>query len=281
LWSGCAGLPALAQLRTLRDLLSAAHATAGSTPEQAFHFSIGSVPFHLHLRDERLFSSALKRYAGFTSGPEKAIEIYSNDLVPSSARRADFSYQFENAAVHAFPTEAYFTGVRNEYVLDSLLRILMSWALLPHFGFLLHAATVIRGGRAYVCTGRSGAGKSTVASLSAAGSVLTDEISLLRREAGVWHAYGTPFWGEFRAEGRNTSAPVAGIFSLAQASENELKPLPTTEFLRSLLPNTLFFSRDRDANGRLLEILGNAASEISGYHLGFRKNPDFWEVVPE
>jgi hypothetical protein len=280
LWSGCAELPALAQLRTLRDPLSAAHAIAGRIPEQAFHFSIGSVPFHLHLHDEWLFSSAFKRYLRFTSRPTEAVEVHVDDFFSSDTKRVSFFYQFEGAAVHAFPTEAYFTGVRNEYALDSLLRILMSWVLLPHFGFLLHAATVIRSGRAYVCTGRSGAGKSTVASLSPAGSVLTDEISLLRWEDGEWRAYGTPFWGEFRAEGRNTSAPLAGIFRLNQAMENEVKPLRTAEVLRTLLPNTLFFSAGRDDHGRLLEILGGAASDIPGYDLAFRKDPDFWEVVP-
>lgn len=209
------------------------------------------------------------------------MEIHADDFSARETQNADFSCQFEGAALHLFSADAYFTGVRNEYALDSLLRILMSWVLLPRFGFLLHAATVIRGGRAYVCTGRSGAGKSTLASLSPAGSVLTDEISLLRREDGVWRAYGTPFWGEFRAEGKNISAPVAGIFSLTKARENELKPLRAAELLRALLPNTLFFSTARDANSRLLEILAGAASEIPGYDLGFRKDPDFWGVVPK
>jgi hypothetical protein len=228
-----------------------------------------------------LFLTALRRYAGFTSGPEKAVEIHADDFLPSGMPRTDFSCQLEGSAVHVFSAHAYFTGVRNEYALDSLLRILMSWVLLPRFGFLLHAATVIRGGRTYVCMGQSGAGKSTLASLSPEGSVLTDEISLVRRENGVWRAYGTPFWGEFRAEGKNESAPVAGIFNLVQATENEIKPLRPAELLRKVLPNILFFSRERDANARLLEILGAAALEIPGYHLEFRKHPDFWEVVPE
>src|SRR5256885_3293464 len=87
--------------------------------------------------------------------------------------------------------------------------MLLSWALLPDVGFLLHAATVLRNGKAYVFFGRSGTGKSTVAALSPLGSVLTDEISLLKRIDGQWHAFGTPFWGEFRAAGTNRSAPVA------------------------------------------------------------------------
>ena len=176
--------------------------------------------------------------------------------------------------------ESRFTGVRNEYALDSLLRVLLSWKLLSHQGFLLHAATIVRNGKAYAFTGRSGAGKSTVASLSPEGSVLTDEISLLRRENGVWRAYGTPFWGEFRAAGSNTSAPVAGIYRLVQASQNAVTLLSRRETLRMLLPNVLFFSADPAANRLLLEILSHAVAEISGCNLAFRKDQTFWEVLP-
>jgi hypothetical protein len=120
-----------------------------------------------------------------------------------------------------------------------------------------------------------------VAPLSPEGSVLTDEISLLRFENGVWRAYGTPFWGEFRAAGSNTSAPVKGIFRLVQAAENRVTTLRPMELLRVLLPNVLFFSAEPQANRRLLEILGQAVEGISGYELAFRKDPAFWEVLPE
>jgi hypothetical protein len=170
--------------------------------------------------------------------------------------------------------------VRNEYALDSLLRVLLSWKLASRFGFLLHAATAVRAGKAYVFIGRSGAGKSTVASLSPVGTVLTDEISLLRFENGEWRAYGTPFWGEFRAAGSNTSAPVRGLFRLVQAAENRVTPLRPVETLRVLLPNVLFFSAELEANRRLLEILGHAVDSISGYELAFRKDAAFWEVLP-
>jgi hypothetical protein len=158
---------------------------------------------------------------------------------------------------------------------------LLSWKLAGRHGFLLHAATVVRGGKAYVFTGRSGAGKSTVASLSPAGTVLTDEISLLRFANGEWRAYGTPFGGEFRATGSNTSAPVRGLFRLVQAAENRVTPLRTIEMLRALLPNVLFFSAESEANRRLLDILGQAVDSISGYALAFRKDAVFWEVLPE
>lgn len=261
--------------------MDAPHANAGRGPQRQFGLSIGCLPFRFQMSDARLFSAASVRYAAFGGDAAQPMHITLNDSSIANSQPAEFAYEFEGAVLRAFSSGTRFDGVRNEYALDSLLRILISWKLTGHDGFLLHAATVIRNGKAYVFTGRSGAGKSTVASLAPVGSVLTDEISLLRFENGVWRAYGTPFWGEFRAAGSNTSAPVRGIFRLVQAAENRVTPLRPVEMLRALLPNVLFFSAEPEANRRLLEILGQAAKEISSYELAFRKDQTFWEVLPE
>ena len=260
--------------------MNAPLATSGRGPRQQFELSIGCLPLRLQMSDAQLFGAASARYAAFTNASAQPITIALNDPTFPESEHADFGYEFEGAALHAFSSGIRFDGVRNQYALDSLLRVFLSWKLLEHQGFLLHAATVIREGKAYVFTGRSGAGKSTVATLSPHGSVLTDEISLLRRENGAWRAYGTPFWGEFKAAGSNSSAPVAGIFRLLQASENCIESLRPMAVLRTLLPNVLFFSSDAEANRQLLEILSLAATELGGYNLSFLKNPTFWEVLP-
>jgi hypothetical protein len=255
-------------------------ATSGRGPRQQFELSIGCVPLRLQMSDAQLFGAASERYAAFTDAAEHPIDIALNDATLADSEPADFGYEFEGAVLQAFSSGIRFDGVKNQYALDSLLRVFLSWKLLEHQGFLLHAATVIRDGKAYVFTGRSGAGKSTVATLSPQGSVLTDEISLLRRENGIWRAYGTPFWGDFKAAGSNSSAPVAGIFRLLQAPENRVELLRPIAVLRTLLPNVLFFSTQTESTRKLLEVLNRAATEIPGYNLSFRKNPTFWEVLP-
>jgi hypothetical protein len=262
-------------------MLIAPDANSGGGRQQQFELSIGCVPFRLQMADAQLFRAASARYGAFTGTTAQPIHIALNYFSMPQRQRIEFSYEFEGAVLRAGSSETSFDGVGNEYALDSLLRVLLSWKLAGRNGFLLHAATVIRNGKAHVFTGRSGAGKSTVASLSPAGSVLTDEISLLRCENGVWRAYGTPFWGEFRAAGSNTSAPVKGIFRLMQAAENRVTPLRRVELLRALLPNVLFFSAEPEDNRRLLGILGQAVEAISGYELAFRKDQTFWEVLPE
>jgi len=242
--------------------------------------SIGAVALNLSLEDEKLFASAEKRYAAFADRSEIGRPV---DVVGECVRNGSesvFASDFESARVQVTANSVVFRGVKNEYALDSLMRMFLSWELLSHNGFLLHAASVLRNGRAYIFVGKSGAGKSTVASLSPAGSVLTDEISLLQRNNGEWRAFGTPFWGEFRAAGHNTSAPVAGVFQLKKARENRTKPLDGAALLRALLPNILFFSSKTEDHQRLLEIAGAASEEIAGHTLEFRKNRRFWEVLP-
>jgi hypothetical protein len=260
--------------------LNALHTAPGRGLEPRLDFSIGRVPLRLHSADAPLLRAASARYSAFAARQAKPCSIFVGDHSQADSRAPEFTYEFEGSVLITGAKESRFTGVRNEYALDSLLRVLLSWKLLSHEGFLLHAATIVRNGKAYVFTGRSGAGKSTAAAMSPEGSVLTDEISLLRRENGVWRAYGTPFWGEFKAAGSNTSAPVAGIYRLLQAAEHEVTPLSKRETLRMLMPNVLFFSADPAANQRVLVILSRAAAEISSYNLAFRKDPAFWEVLP-
>ncbi len=265
-----------------KTFLNASHATIEQSSGQQFELSIGRIPLRLHVSDDQLFSKASKRYQAFAASENEPFAIYLKNSFAAHEASPEFAYDFElhQAAVRAFTEESQFVGASNPYTLDCLLRILLTWMLLPRAGFLLHAATVIREGRAYLFTGKSGAGKSTVASLAPEGSVLTDELSLLRREDGVWRAYGTPFWGEFRSGDMNTSAPIAGIFRLVQAEKNCATPLRPVEFLRAMIGNVLFFSRQPADSQRLLDIVSLAAQELPGYTLEFRRDRTFWEALP-
>jgi hypothetical protein len=90
-----------------------------------------------------------------------------------------------------------------------VLRITHSLLLAMEGGFQLHASSAIRNGHAFLFAGVSGAGKTTMARLAPSDAlVLTDEISYIRRIAGGYRAYGTPFAGELARPGANASAPL-------------------------------------------------------------------------
>jgi hypothetical protein len=260
--------------------LSLPLALAGDGTTHRFDLSIGNVPLRMRIAEDSLRSAAQERYRAFAKAQQNPFVISVGETAACGFAGASFGYEFQGARLCTSATAAAFGGVRHEYALDSLLRIQLSWLLPQCDGFLLHAATVVRNGRAFVFMGRSGAGKSTIASLAPEGSVLTDEISLLRFEQNEWRAHGTPFWGEFRAADIDGSAPVAGVFHLVQSPTNRVRPLRAVELLRALFPNILFFSTDSAANERLLKILSAAVAKVNGYELEFRRDRSMWEVLP-
>jgi hypothetical protein len=255
-------------------------------PPEQLGISIGNIPLCLHISEPNLRQKARERYTRFLRDAADALPVFLNDsnIAPNCAGEDDhsesqFTYIWERSSLRLQEKNARFHGVRHDYGLDSLIRILLSVLLAPERGFLLHAATVLRDGRAYVFTGKSGAGKSTVASLSPVGSVLTDEISLLKFVDGSWHAFGTPFWGEFRAEGANIHAPMAGLYVLRQAPEDRAERISAREALRSILPNILFFAHDWALTEKLLRLLAEFTAAVPCCELFFRKDCHFWSVL--
>src|ERR1700721_2651425 len=121
--------------------------------------SIGSVPLSLFIREEALLEPATRRYREFTHNSENGFPIVLKKTGKRPQEDGGFSYLLDDARLILRSQGAEFHGVRHEYALDSLLRILLTMVLLPQRGFLLHAATVVRDGRAYVFTGRPAAGQ--------------------------------------------------------------------------------------------------------------------------
>lgn len=111
-------------------------------------------------------------------------------------------------------------------------------------------------------------------------TLAAEEISLLKCVDGEWRAFGTPFRAEFRADGQNKSAPVAGFFRLVQAHSNRVECLRPMELLTALLPCVLFFSSQLANHEQLLQILAAGCHDSQGYNLHFHKNRSFWEVLP-
>src|SRR5207237_8786628 len=138
------------------------------------------------------------------------------------------------------------------YSVDAFLRIMHTLILAQQGGFLLHAASAVRNGRAFIFSGVSGAGKTTISRLAPPDvRLLTDEVSYVRpqevegaRAAGGYLAFGTPFAGELARVGESLSAPVAALYLLAQGPENRLEPVGPAEAGRALLENILFFAED-------------------------------------
>jgi hypothetical protein len=207
----------------------------------------------------------------------------------------------------------------NPYGIDGVLRIAHSLILARNFGFLAHAASAIRNGRAYLFAGVSGVGKTTISRLAPPDvTLLTDEISYVRRlpvsrssvhvpggatnseetlpvvgeqtnsekretrneqRETVYEAFGTPFSGELGLPGENIHAPVAAFFLLAQAPANKLEPVTKAQAVRGLLRNILFFAQDANLVRLVFQTVLDFVERVPVFRLEFVPDASVWELI--
>lgn len=254
---------------------------------------IGEIPVRVHTTDPVFLNLLQERYAGFVSSSEDAeINLDVEIAAPSAGdpdapvhvtcqrgrwtlQRGDFFAEWEPAR-----RQGWIRQTANPYSIDAVLRIVHTLVLAKEGGFLLHAASAIRNGRAFLFAGVSEAGKTTISRLAPPDvTLLTDEISYVRRQGSKYVAFGTPFTGELAKLGENVSAPIAALYFLAKGDENRIDSVAPGDAARSFLANTLFFAKDEE----LVQATFHSAFEfISGvpvFQLTFVPDARVWELI--
>jgi hypothetical protein len=206
--------------------------------------------------------------------PDQDLEVANREGV-WRLRRGDFF-----AEINPCTRQGWIRQSANPYSLDSFLRIVHTLTLAKTGGFLLHAASAIRNGKAFLFSGVSGAGKTTISRHAPPdATLLTDEISYLRPAGSGYEAYGTPFAGELARVGENQSAPVATLFFLVQGPENRIEPVDSKDAIRLLLRNILFFAQDRELVTSVFESACNFVKEVSVQKLVFLPDSRVWDLI--
>lgn len=137
------------------------------------------------------------------------------------------------------------------YFLSHALMIAFMLATCGNGTLVIHAASVLKDGRAYLFQGKSGTGKSTHASLwvknIVGAELLNDDNPMIRFNGeGVAMAYGSP-WSGKTACYRNVSAPIGAFVRIVRAKENELRRLAPLKAYASLTASVFYmpFLSDR------------------------------------
>ncbi len=252
---------------------------------------IGGIPISLSTTDKCFLDLLRQRYDGFLSSsrPEFELEFDLTSAGPASddnvrVRLSGDEWLIERGDFRARWDPRTGRGrVRqnaNPYSLDSVLRILHSLILAERGGFLLHSASAICDGRAYLFSGVSGAGKTTMTRLAPADiTLLTDEISYLRPSADGYSAFGTPFAGELARAGENCTAPVSALFFLEKGAENRVDELPSAEAVRRLMRNILFFAEDKGLVEKLFATACDFVARVPIRRLTFYPDARVWDLV--
>ncbi|MBQ9472889.1 MAG: hypothetical protein IJU81_00600 [Bacteroidales bacterium] len=135
----------------------------------------------------------------------------------------------------------------------------------------IHASTVVWHGKAVLCLGESGTGKSTHTRLwldNIEGSrLLNDDSPILCPTAAETMVYGSPWSGKTPCY-HNVGAPVAAIVRLSQAPYNKIERLGTIQALGALYPSCPpALAYDSGYTDHVVALLGNVIQHTPIYHL--------------
>jgi hypothetical protein len=272
--------------------------TLSTTADETVSIEIGGMPISVRTQDPSFRRLIENRYAGFVgNSPHSQLEFDIDLYEPSDGatagndrdhelevkieagewllRRGDFRARWNPEA-----SRGHIRQSRSPYAIDAVLRIVHSLILARQGGFLVHAASAIRGGKAFLFSGISGAGKTTISRLAPPdATLLTDEISYVRRQGNRYLACGTPFAGELARVGENQSAPLSVLFLLEKGFENRIEPVGATEAVQRLLRNILFFAEDP----ALVELVFQSACEFASLvpirRLVFVPDQRVWDII--
>jgi len=261
--------------------------------KEAVSIEIGGMAIALRTQDPSFHRLIESRYTGFVgTSPASHLEFDIDLCEPAEpAVDEDLEVKIEDgewllkrgdfrARWNPETRQGRIRQACNPYAIDSVLRIVHSLILARQGGFLVHAASAIRGGKAFLFSGVSGAGKTTISRLAPPdATLLTDEISYVRREGNRYIAFGTPFAGELARVGENCSAPLSALFLLEKGSQNRIEPVGPSEALRRLLRNILFFADDPELVKLVFQSACEFASLVPIHRLVFVPDQRVWDII--
>ncbi|HTQ58587.1 MAG TPA: hypothetical protein VMI32_00055 [Candidatus Solibacter sp.] len=254
---------------------------------------IGELPIRFCTDDPSFHEMLTGSYAGFVRSGSRAQIHFDVELAPADAMigtgdvtvereperwligRGDFEAQWSPRLGRGVIRQS-----ANPYSFNTALRILHTILLAEQGGFLVHASSAVRNGRAFLFAGVSGAGKTTMARLAPPDvALLTDEISYVSRRGNTYLANGTPFAGDLGRIGENICAPLAAVYLLAKGTENKIEPVNAAEAGRALLENILFFARDSELVRSVFEAACDFVSRVPVQRLTFAPDARVWEMI--
>jgi hypothetical protein len=165
--------------------------------------------------------------------------------------------------------------------LENYIRCAVAWCAAERGGALVHAASAVRNGKAYLFYGESGAGKSTLSAVNRRGTVVSDDLSLvLPRPEGGLDLVGSPFRGTYE-EGEPVVGrfPLAAGFRIVKAENAVVRPVQRALAFGQLVGNLTFVAEAFRERPDLFASVEAAFAGVPLFHLQFRKDDSYWDAI--
>lgn len=170
------------------------------------------------------------------------------------------------------------TAVADASLLRYVLWTAYGMAALHRGAVPVHTSAVVCDGKAVLCLGESGTGKSTHTRLwreNIAGAfLLNDDSPIVRAEADGIYAYGSPWSGKtpcFRQE----RYPVAALLRIVQRPENTIKRLGVVEAFAALQPSCPpVLAHDEGCMDMTVDFISKVVGRVPVFRLGCLPDAD-------
>lgn len=213
------------------------------------------------------------------------LEIKRNDFhARISKRKSGWNDQLPIEATLGLASE---DALVRSGVIGIFLRILVAHVALARGGILLHSSGIVSRGHAYLFSGRSNVGKTTLARKAASKgfAVLSDDVNVIIPENGVLAARKVPGAGEFWRQKLDMSdpgaKPLGAIVLLEQAPElyaNRI--LRPAEAVAGLITGCFVVNDNAEAFPLLMDVLTDLVERVPIVRVGVALS-DSYEAVME
>jgi hypothetical protein len=261
-----------------------------TTKPFTFVLSIGGLPVSLRVSQANIYNLLKNHYREFAFSGEGANHlefVISKDTHrwDTTVRLDDHRVIFDNPSIQGQVDLDNLGGTFHLAVeqpfeaIDYCLRVVFSLLAFRAGGLMIHAAGISKNCKTYLFAGHSGAGKSTVSSLSKDALVLNDDLVIAMREEAGWRVYGTPFWNPTQVKPTNDSALLEKIYFLVQDTNVFVEPISFGSALAFLVSSVPVLSTSPQLGDKLLARCASILSITPHYKLHFLQDETFWKVV--
>lgn len=191
-------------------------------------------------------------------------------------------YDFEDDRLMRYdprqPNVAELTSMADISVLRFAIWTAYSMLGLPRRKVPVHSSAVVCDGRAVMCLGESGTGKSTHTRLWLENipdtHLLNDDSPILAVEGDEVVVYGSPWSGKTHCY-RQERVPVAALLRLEQKPENTIRKLGVIESFAALQPSCPpCMAKEERLMDRLVDYISDVIQRVSVYRMGCLPDAD-------
>ena len=221
--------------------------------------------------------------------PDNIAVLHSFDIADGAARcrfgtdnEGSYVYLFDGLGATRFdprrPDEAYCSAIQSQPLMKFALWTMFSMTGLWRGVLPVHSSVAVCDGKAVMCLGESGTGKSTHTRLWLANipgtRLLNDDSPLLSLAGGRPVVCGSPWSGKTPCY-RQECHPAAAAVRIVQRPKNTIERLGVVEAFAALQPSCPpCLMKDERLQDRLVDFVGRAIGAMPVYRLGCRPDAE-------